>query len=78
MSSFHEDDKLKQGVFTYFLVKALNGEAAGPDGLVTFHDMFWTSSPTKCGPSQSSAAKCGFLSKPVRRVAIFCSRRPRQ
>jgi len=35
----YEDDRLQQGIFTYFLVRALNGEAAGPDGLVTFRDM---------------------------------------
>jgi formylglycine-generating enzyme required for sulfatase activity len=35
----YEDDKLQEGIFTYFLVKALNGEAAGPDGLVTFRDL---------------------------------------
>ncbi len=34
-----EDDTLQQGVFTYFLVKGLEGEAAGTDGLVTFRDL---------------------------------------
>lgn len=34
-----EDDALKQGIFTYFLVKGLEGEAAGSDGLVTFRDL---------------------------------------
>ena len=34
-----EDDALRQGVFTYFLVKGLEGEAAGTDGLVTFRDL---------------------------------------
>jgi hypothetical protein len=33
-----EDDALRQGVFTYFLAKGLEGEAAGADGLVTFRD----------------------------------------
>jgi formylglycine-generating enzyme required for sulfatase activity len=35
----YESDDLKQGVFTYFLVKGLKGEAAGPDGLITFEDL---------------------------------------
>ena len=34
-----EDDTLRQGVFTYFLAKGLQGEAAGADGLVTFRDL---------------------------------------
>jgi formylglycine-generating enzyme required for sulfatase activity len=34
-----EDDALRQGVFTYFLAKGLQGEAAGTDGLVTFRDL---------------------------------------
>jgi formylglycine-generating enzyme required for sulfatase activity len=34
-----EDDSLKHGVFTYFLLRGLRGEAAGGDGLVTFHDL---------------------------------------
>jgi formylglycine-generating enzyme required for sulfatase activity len=34
-----EDDTLRQGVFTYFLAKGLEGEAAGADGLVTFRDL---------------------------------------
>jgi hypothetical protein len=34
-----EDDALRQGVFTYFLAKGLQGEAAGADGLVTFRDL---------------------------------------
>lgn len=35
----YEDDKLQQGTFSYFLAKGLDGEAAGPDGLVTFQDL---------------------------------------
>ena len=35
----YESDELQQGVFTYFLVRGLRGEAAGPDGLVTFRDL---------------------------------------
>jgi hypothetical protein len=35
----YEDDTLQQGMFSYFLVRGLNGEAAGPDGLVTFQDL---------------------------------------
>jgi Caspase domain len=34
-----EDDSLKHGVFTYFLLRGLRGEAAGSDGLVTFQDL---------------------------------------
>jgi formylglycine-generating enzyme required for sulfatase activity len=34
-----EDEALRQGVFTYFLAKGLQGEAAGADGLVTFRDL---------------------------------------
>jgi formylglycine-generating enzyme required for sulfatase activity len=34
-----ESDELRQGVFTYFLVHGLRGEAAGADGLVTFRDL---------------------------------------
>jgi formylglycine-generating enzyme required for sulfatase activity len=35
----YENDQLQQGVFTYFLLKALRGEAAGVDGFVTFRDV---------------------------------------
>jgi hypothetical protein len=35
----YEDDGLKQGVFTYYLVKGLRGAAAKSDGLVTFQDL---------------------------------------
>jgi formylglycine-generating enzyme required for sulfatase activity len=35
----YEDEALRQGVFTYFLAKGLEGEAAGADGLVTFRDL---------------------------------------
>jgi hypothetical protein len=35
----YEYDDLQQGVFTFFLAKGLKGEAAGVDGLVTFHDL---------------------------------------
>jgi peroxiredoxin len=35
----YENDQLRQGVFTYFLLKALRGEAAGADGFVTFRDV---------------------------------------
>ncbi len=35
----YENDQLQQGVFTYFLLKALRGEAAGADGFVTFRDV---------------------------------------
>ena len=34
-----EDDTLQQGIFSYFLVKGLRGEAAASDGLVTFQDL---------------------------------------
>src|SRR5205814_6810712 len=34
-----ESDQLGSGVFTHFLVKGLQGEAAGRDGLVTFRDL---------------------------------------
>jgi hypothetical protein len=35
----YESDKLQEGVFTYFLLEGLKGEAAGADGLVTFRDL---------------------------------------
>ncbi len=35
----YEDDQLGSGVFTHFLVRALRGEAAGQDGLITFRDL---------------------------------------
>jgi len=35
----YESGELQQGVFTYFLLRALSGEASGPDGLVTFQDV---------------------------------------
>ncbi len=35
----YEDEQLKQGLFSYYLVKGLEGGAAGPDGLVTFQDL---------------------------------------
>jgi hypothetical protein len=35
----YENDELHQGLFTHFLVKGLQGEAAGADGLVTFRDL---------------------------------------
>jgi formylglycine-generating enzyme required for sulfatase activity len=34
-----ENDTLQQGVFTHYLVRALKGEAAGRDGLLTFRDI---------------------------------------
>jgi formylglycine-generating enzyme required for sulfatase activity len=35
----YENEKFGSGVFTHFLVQGLKGEAAGPDGLVTFRDL---------------------------------------
>ncbi len=35
----YEDEELKRGVFSYYLAKGLGGEAAGPDGLITFQDL---------------------------------------
>ena len=35
----YEDDSLGSGVFTHFLVEGLRGQAAGSDGLITFHDL---------------------------------------
>jgi len=35
----YENEDLHHGVFTYFLLKALEGSAAGSDGLVTFRDI---------------------------------------
>src|SRR5581483_3187657 len=35
----YENDELKQGVFTSFLLKALSGQAAGQDGLILFQDV---------------------------------------
>lgn len=35
----YEDDTLQEGVFTHFLVEGLKGQAAAPDGLVTFDDL---------------------------------------
>jgi formylglycine-generating enzyme required for sulfatase activity len=34
-----ENNELRQGVFTHFLIRALQGEAARADGLVTFRDV---------------------------------------
>ena len=35
----HEDRDIGHGVFTYYLLKGLDGAAAGPDGLITFRDL---------------------------------------
>jgi uncharacterized caspase-like protein len=35
----YEDDVLGHGIFTKFLIDGINGEAAGPDGLVTFRTL---------------------------------------
>ena len=35
----YENDDLRQGVFTHFLLEGLRGQAAGADGLVTFRDL---------------------------------------
>lgn len=35
----YEDDALQQGVFSYYVAKGLHGDAAGPDGMVTFDDL---------------------------------------
>ena len=35
----YEDETFQEGVFTHFLVDGLKGQAAGPDGLVTFDDV---------------------------------------
>jgi len=35
----YEDDALQHGVFSYFVARGLHGEAAGPDGMVTFDDL---------------------------------------
>ncbi len=35
----YEDEQLRQGLFSYYLAKGLQGEAAGPDGFVTFQDL---------------------------------------
>lgn len=35
----YESPKLGHGVFSEFLLKGLRGEAAGQDGLITFHDL---------------------------------------
>jgi tetratricopeptide (TPR) repeat protein len=34
-----EDDELQHGVYTYFLVRGFQGEAAGDDRLITFRDL---------------------------------------
>lgn len=34
-----ESSELQQGVFTHFLIRALRGEAARPDGIITFRDV---------------------------------------
>jgi len=34
-----EDDELQHGVFTYYLIQALRGAAAGQDGQITFDDL---------------------------------------
>jgi hypothetical protein len=35
----YEDEALQQGVFSYYVAKGLRGEAAGPDGMITFDDL---------------------------------------
>jgi tetratricopeptide (TPR) repeat protein len=35
----YENDQLEHGVFSYFLLRGLRGEAAGKDGLITFSDL---------------------------------------
>ena len=35
----YEDDTLRDGLFTYNLLAGLRGEAAGPDGMITFRDL---------------------------------------
>jgi hypothetical protein len=35
----YEDDELQQGLFSYYLVKGLRGEAARDDGIVSFRDL---------------------------------------
>ena len=35
----YEDEALEQGVFSYYVAKGLRGEAAGPDGMITFDDL---------------------------------------
>ncbi len=35
----YEDEGLEQGVFSYYVAKGLRGEAAGPDGMITFDDL---------------------------------------
>lgn len=35
----YEDDTLHHGIFTKFLIDGINGDAAGPDGLVTFRSL---------------------------------------
>ena len=35
----YEDDELRQGVFSHFLVKGLRGEAGKTDGLISFRDI---------------------------------------
>jgi uncharacterized caspase-like protein len=34
--SYEEDTPIQHGIFTYFLLDALSGKAAGPEGLITF------------------------------------------
>jgi len=58
-----ENDSLKQGVFTHFLLRGMGGEAAGADGLVTFRDLsdFLASSVRRWSFEQ------GFTQVPVER-----------
>jgi hypothetical protein len=35
----YEDEALQQGVFSYYVAKGLRGDAAGPDGMITFDDL---------------------------------------
>lgn len=35
----YENDDLRSGVFTHFLLEGLKGAASGTDGLITFHDL---------------------------------------
>lgn len=47
-----EDAKARNGYFTHYLLEGLNGQAASPDGLVTFDSLAkWVSSALKADPN---------------------------
>jgi hypothetical protein len=56
-----EDDHLKHGVFSYYLARALRGEAAEPDGKITFNGV----ASFVCAGVRSRGEKTGHLQVPA-------------